>query len=407
MRRPSLGMECRLIRSCVLVVLFALALLAPAASASAAVDTAQYPDLQTLPPRDLMLDRTDVSVTGTDGVMHNVLRFSNTVVNEGDGPLMIQGIFATDPLNAPAVQHLYDAQGNDVGSHQVGEFTWHQAHQHFHFVDWGRYELWTEAKYDAWVAAGRPDTMAPDISGSKTTSCIEDEEFIDSRPAAIWPGLYQASGCGHGDGTVMTQGLSVGWGDTYDYYRQDQWIDLDQQTLAAGRYVLRSVADPFNHVYESAGKADDSRESVTSNQAITRFGIDSNGRLVDGTPPTGTVFVNGVDKSTNSSQVTVRLIGRDDVSGVARVRVSNDGTHWATYDYGGDGSVPMVLNWDLSDSRYGGSFATGTHTVYAQFLDRAGNWGPTQTDTIDYTGGDAPPPVVDSAYAAAVRADHP
>src|SRR5207253_1268192 len=127
------------------------------------------------------------------------------------------------------------------------------------------------------------------------------------------------------------------------------WIDLDQQTLPDGRYVLRSVADPFNHVYESPGKADDSRESPEANQAITRFGI-SGGQLVDGEPPTGTVFVDGVDKSTGSSQVTARLIGRDDVSGVARVRVSNDGAHWATYDYGGDGSVPMVLNWDLSDS---------------------------------------------------------
>ena len=33
----------------------------------------------------------------------------------------------------------------------------------------------------------------------------------------------------------MTQGLSAGWGDTYDYYRFEQWIDLGQGTLANGR----------------------------------------------------------------------------------------------------------------------------------------------------------------------------
>ena len=30
--------------------------------------------------------------------------------------------------------------------------------------------------------------------------------------------------------------------------------------------------------------------------------------------------------------------------------------------------------------------------VYAQFHDRSGKWGPTQTDTITYTGGTVPPP---------------
>src|SRR3954468_8398921 len=142
-------MESALIRSSVIALLSALALLAGAPTASAVVDNAEDPDPRTLPPRDLVLDRTDVSVNGTDGVMHNVLRFSNTVVNEGDGPLMLQGIFDTDPLRAPAVQHIYDAQGDDVEQHTVGEYTWHEAHQHFHFVDWGRYELWTKAKYDA------------------------------------------------------------------------------------------------------------------------------------------------------------------------------------------------------------------------------------------------------------------
>jgi len=41
-----------------------------------------YPNLKVLPPRDLRFDRTDVSVDNS-GDLHNVLRFSNTVYNNG------------------------------------------------------------------------------------------------------------------------------------------------------------------------------------------------------------------------------------------------------------------------------------------------------------------------------------
>ena len=66
----------------------------------------------------------------------------------------------------------------------------------------------------------------------------------------------------------MLQGLSPGWGDTYDYYRPEQWIDLGQGKLADGQYVLRSVADPLNMVYESPSKATGT-ESAEDNEAIT------------------------------------------------------------------------------------------------------------------------------------------
>src|SRR4051794_22602610 len=69
---------------CVLIlVLFAV----NAAAAPAA--TPLWPDLKTLPPRALKIDRTDVSVDGS-GQFHNVLRFSNTVWNAGEGRLEIR-----------------------------------------------------------------------------------------------------------------------------------------------------------------------------------------------------------------------------------------------------------------------------------------------------------------------------
>lgn len=386
---------------CLLVL--AIALL----GASEAAAAPMYPDLRTLPPRDLRFERTDVSVDGT-GDLHNVLRFSNTVTNQGEGRLLLRGTF--DPANtttAPAVQHIYDATGADVEDHGVGTYVWHPAHQHYHFADWGRYELWTRAGWDAWLAAGRPTTMAPDIAGSKTTSCVMDEEFISTLPATPWPGVFPGSGCGLDAHGVMTQGLSAGWGDTYDYFRQEQWIDLAQGHLADGDYVLRSIADPFDHVYESPGKSDQGREGAAANEGLTFFHV-AGGQLVEGDRPSGTVWVNGVDASTSSSQVTVRVVGRDDIAGVTNVRISNDGVTWATHPYGGQGSTPMVITWDLADERYGGTPAGGPRTVYAQFQDASGKWSASETDTIDWTGGSGPAaPPEGSDYGAAVLADGP
>ena len=65
-----------------LCLLFVLLLAAASVPASASAQTAAFPDLHTLPPRDLRFDRTDVSVDGS-GVMRNVLRFSNACVHSG------------------------------------------------------------------------------------------------------------------------------------------------------------------------------------------------------------------------------------------------------------------------------------------------------------------------------------
>jgi hypothetical protein len=379
-----------------------LLVVAPSAMAGAPL----YPDLQTLPPRDLRTERTDVSIDGS-GVMHNVLRFSNTVVNAGQGQLEITAAGLKNGVTSgPATQKIHDSTGAVVEQANVGTYTYHAAHQHWHYDDWGRYELWTKAAYDKWVSDGRPSTMAPDLVGAKTTSCVMDEEFIRTLPGTPWPAVHPSSGCYPDSNGDMRQGLSVGWGDTYDYYRQEQWIDLDQRTLADGDYVLRSVTDPLNRVLESAGGADDAREGVLANEGVVSFTI-SAGALVDTARPSGTVFINGVDPQTSTPQVTLRVLGRDDVSGVDTVRVSNDGITWKTYTYGGAGSTPMVINWDLTDAAYGGTTAGGIRTVYAQFRDKTGKWSASETDTIDYSAGGPPPGGGSSAYADAIATDAP
>jgi hypothetical protein len=365
-----------------------------------------YPNMRTLQPRELRFDRTDVSAD-SHGDLRNVLRFSNTVYNTGEGPVEIRATInkSLNPPSGPAYQRIYDDQGGHVDIPLSGStLYYHSVHVHYHFDHWGGYELWTKAAYDAWIASGQT-TGRPDLVGQKTTSCVEDEEFVTSVFAAVWPSAYPPAACMPDRNNVIAQGLSSGWGDTYDYYRFEQWIDLGQGTLADGTYVLRSVSDPQNLVYESPSKADGAREGSSDNSAITTFVV-SGGRIVDSDAPSGTVTVNHVDRSTSSGAVSLDLLGRDDVSGVRAFRVSNDGANWKTYSNTSYGSIPQTISWDLTDPSTGGSNQSGLRTVCVLFQDYTGKWSPQITDTISFDPP-APPPPPTSAYGRAVATDRP
>ncbi|MGE0067064.1 MAG: lysyl oxidase family protein, partial [Solirubrobacterales bacterium] len=346
-----------------LAILLATAFVALSA-VSAQAATALYPDLKTLPPRDLRFDSADVDPEPAT-VIHNVLRFSNTVWNAGQGPLELRGQIDPKTKSGAAIQRVYDNGGGFADFSASNTFYWHEAHQHYHYDNWGTYELWTEAEFQKWLASGR--TQGTPTIGSKTTSCVMEEEFIRTLPNQPYPSVYTADGCFPNAQGLMLQGISPGWGDTYDYYRADQWIDLGPNgKLADGNYVMRSVVDPLNKVYESPGKSDPAEESPEVNEAITKFSVQS-GKLVDTNAPTGTVRINDVDAGTASPNVSVKVLGRDDISGVTQVKLSNDGATWSTPQaYTGAESTAQAIAWDLTNATYGGTNADGTKTVYAQ-----------------------------------------
>jgi hypothetical protein len=385
-----------LVASLSLVALLSLVVLPTAAVAASPL----YPNLRTLPPRDLRFDTTDVSANA-EGVIHNVLRFSNTVWNAGEGPLELRGTINPSTKTGTAFQRVYDNEGGFKDVETGNTFYWHAAHQHYHFDNWGRYELWTKADYDNWIAGGRKEGNP--IIGSKTTSCVEDEEFIKNLPHQPYPPAYEANGCFPNSQNLMLQGLSPGWGDTYDYYRPDQWIDLGANgKLADGTYVLRSVVDPLNKIYESANKSDPATEGEIDNEAITVFNVEG-GKLIDSNPPSGSIRINDIDPSTATPEVAVKVLGRDDISGVSLVKLSNDGEHWSTpQSYTGSGSTAQAISWNLINSTYGGVAGDGTKTVYAEFQDASGKWSSPVADTIllNTASGTSP-------YSNAVLADAP
>jgi Concanavalin A-like lectin/glucanases superfamily/Fibronectin type III domain len=358
-------------------------------AAPAGAATSLYPDLKTLPPRDLRFDRTDVDPDG-GGVIHNVLRFTNVVWDVGPGPLELRTQIDPTTNSGPAMQRVYDDAGNST-DYPAGNFYYHAAHKHYHYDDWGRYELWTKAAYDTWIANGR--TGGSPMLGSKTSSCMVDEEFVRQLPHQPYPPVYRFTGCQPDSQNRMIQGISPGWGDNYDYFRFEQWIDLGANgSLADGQYVLRSVTDPDNKLYESPNKSDPSKESDVDNEATTTFTI-QNGQILDSDPPSGSVMINNIDSATANPGVIVKVLGRDDVSGVTQVRLSNNGSAWSNpQSYTGSGSTPQSVTWDLTNATYGGNGSDGTKTVYAEFKDASGKWSSPESDTIklDRTGGSSP-----------------
>lgn len=225
-----------------------------------------YPNLRALKPSDLQFGTEII-----DGETHQLLRFSNSVYNAGRGPLELVGKTVTVPNGQERTrvyQRLYSASGRRTTTNAVGTFVYHPEHDHFHFGDFAEYQLWTRAEYDAWVRSSRTEgsPARADRLSSKVTFCIMDFALVDLKPESPHKAVYE--GCG-----LRIQGISVGWRDTYGWWLFDQWIDLGTAPMADGRYVLRSVVDPDNRIYESEGKNHNARESRTANAAITYFTV--------------------------------------------------------------------------------------------------------------------------------------
>jgi glucose/arabinose dehydrogenase len=224
-----------------------------------------YPDLRTLPPTDLQFG-TEV----IEGESRHVLRFENSIWNAGEGPLELRPISETDP---EVFQRIYDSEGTFV-ERLAGEFVFHEAHDHWHFDDFTRFELWTRSSYDAWLESDRTQGE-PEWSIGKVSFCIMDIVQIEELPGSPSSQVYPDT-CPLG-----VQGISVGWADVYEATLEEQWIELGPDPLPDGEYVLRSVADPLTLVHESPGGQDPDREGEESNEADVAFSVEG-GRIAEG-----------------------------------------------------------------------------------------------------------------------------
>jgi hypothetical protein len=196
----------------------------------------RLPDLEVLPPFDLYL-RHNARTGGTH------LRLAITFWNDGRGPLELHGQYNPILRRTMVVQTLY-SEGDRAYEHFAGDFIWHPGHDHWHFANFALYELWSLS-----ADGGLNQVVA---TSGKVTFCILETDIMDAqRPDFSRRRRFAV--CGPG-----LQGLSVGWGDTYDAHLDGQMVDITG--LPSGVYALVVKVDPANRLQES----DD-----TNNSAVT------------------------------------------------------------------------------------------------------------------------------------------
>ncbi|MBA3505795.1 MAG: hypothetical protein H0T80_08460 [Betaproteobacteria bacterium] len=168
-----------------------------------------------------------------------MLRFSTTHINVGDGPLQVRGGGQVAPCVIDTVaydqcthstQEVLDAAGNIVLTHPAGVAFFHPQHNHWHQSDVALFE----------IRAGTID--GPALSaGTKITFCLVDND----QTVLVKKGSSRA----YFDCNAELQGISVGWGD--DYHQSTEGQELDVTGAPEGIYYLIHLADPENHWLET------------------------------------------------------------------------------------------------------------------------------------------------------------
>jgi hypothetical protein len=225
----------------------AVVLLSESAEAGGAAEL--RPDLVAL-----ALQQDDVILTAEGG--RRYLRLSTEVANHGHGPLEIFPSTASadcdgdgDPLNdRDASQRTFaDTDGDGGYSYGVdgiqterrfGCMRYHPIHDHWHVLDFARYELRREPR-GRLIAKRR-----------KVGFCVGDNRiaFVDNPRVPGTPAYPFGPPGSVGCDENATQGLSIGWADLYLFYVPGQ--ELDITGLAPGRYCLVTRADPRDLIDE-------------------------------------------------------------------------------------------------------------------------------------------------------------
>jgi hypothetical protein len=192
----------------------------PAAADNA--DQPHLPDIRTRKPSELFIQNSG-------GVKE--LRFTNTIWNKGSGPLELRAenddVAGTTVAyqriwshNAVNIEYLYD-------ENEVGTFTFHPAHNHWHFEGFAMYQL---RKINPSGGVGKVLRQSDKIS----FCIIPTTNVPDNLFHTDWGGPYSC-------GETSMQGLPVGWGDEYYWGLAGQFVPING--IANGKYWLRSMAD--------------------------------------------------------------------------------------------------------------------------------------------------------------------
>jgi hypothetical protein len=209
---------------------------------------AMVPDLETLPPYNLRLFHGQ-------GSRYRILRFSNSIVNNGPGVLEVRGEFDRQNNQIEVSQYMYSPD-DMVVYENVGAFEFHDEHNHWHWLGFSIYEI---------LKVGQTGHLGEVVvSSDKVSYCMMDTDRapverlqsvgLANEDVANQPHYTQ---CGW-----RLQGISVGWIDTYAWNIPGQVLDISH--LPDGVYALRSTVDPGGILFEG---------NIDNNSALVYFSL--------------------------------------------------------------------------------------------------------------------------------------
>lgn len=188
------------------------------------------PDLRSLPAWGISLSRNG-----------KYLRFSATVWNGGDSPLVVDGFRRRGEDLMDAYQYFFDGDGHQTGYSPVGQLHWDAdpSHQHWHFEDFARYSLLNADQSEA-------------RRSKKEAFCLANTDAVDlTVPDAAWKpeNTQLETSCGDYSSLSIREVLAAGWGDTYTQYRAGQSFRISD--LPNGTYYVAVIANPDGNLVES------------------------------------------------------------------------------------------------------------------------------------------------------------
>jgi hypothetical protein len=233
-------------RLLVLAPLLAVALLAPAGGAAAATD--RLPDLAMARLQNIVTDQASG---------RRLLRFSAIIVNVGSGPMEVRSQRPNVNTNWTTQQVIYDDAGGSrtVTPPRVELIYGGDGHNHWHVKDVESYQL-------------VPVNGTGERVGNKVGFCFFDNyQYKLSLAGAPQAAQYPRTSCGNRYSRTLRHGLSVGWGDKYQWSLPDQYIDTTG--LPDGNYRLWATADQANVFVES----NDANNSTWADLRIDASGV--------------------------------------------------------------------------------------------------------------------------------------
>ncbi|HEV8366418.1 MAG TPA: lysyl oxidase family protein, partial [Pyrinomonadaceae bacterium] len=236
------------------------------------------PDLVARPQRNVTFDRTTFDFfepppapgencfpsEKTEEGAQNCLRFDQVFANVGEGTMEMRFVIPHDPDSTAhnIFQRVYRSEGG-FDERFAGEWEFHLAHQHYHFLGFGFSKLWRADSFgnhlDSFPVRIRRhefrgkhllQTSADPIrTGRKVSFCMADTTIDSWLQKGGGPRTYNAPDClfpafSDADNDYLIQGITQGWSDTYDWYLPDQYIEVTG--VPDGYYLLETTVDPDN-----------------------------------------------------------------------------------------------------------------------------------------------------------------